>query len=377
MLQRILYLLAGFLLAALAAEILLHALPYSTGYGALGINPEHPIALGTAHRRYTYSRDWTFHFANSGVLNAAGFRASFDYVPDPDALVVIGNSFVQADALRPDLRMTEQLGSRLQRKAYALGIDGFSLADYLAASRWAVQRFHTRTVLVLLTTEDLVRSCQRRPGQHYLRFKEGIVSLELIDRPDPSLAKRALNRSSLFRYLFDNLHAPGNWAKGWRHEDHSAPVTPLVPKAAPVGPPGEGQPDEQPAPAAPSGCASAQFQQAATSYLLQAFRELEQTSGTEVIFILAPDYFQKHTARSGTLGSFRDVDAFANDASRSGFEVVSLGEAFSAATRSGTPLSLMPIDRHWNAAANRIAARTVADFMLTHRYGKASGPEPQ
>jgi hypothetical protein len=358
MVQRIICLLAGFLLAAVLAEMTLHVLPYSTGYGAQAIDAEHPIVLGAPHRHYTYSRDWSFHFANSGVLNNEGFRATYDYVPDPNAIAVIGNSFVQADALTPDLRMTERLGSLLQRKTYAVGIDGFSLADYLVASQWAVAHGHTRTVLVLLTTEELILSCVPRGGQHYLRFVAGTVSMSVVERSNPSLLKRALNSSSLFRYLFDNLHAPENWVRGWRHEVHGSPTaTPLVPKAAP-------QPVSRETPAASAtrsqtGCGSPQFNEAATRYLLDAFRQLESASGARVIFALAPDYYQRHTV----IGAFRDVDGFAAAAESQRFEVVRLAQPFSAAAANGTPLTLMPIDRHWNAAANEVAARALADFV--------------
>jgi len=388
MLPRIVYLLAGFLLAAAAAEAVLHAFPYSTGYGQRSINPQNPIALGTSYRQYTYSRDWSFHFANSGILNNRGFRAPYDYMPDPNAVAVIGNSFVQADQLTTDKRMTERLGSLLGRRAYALGIDGFSLVDYLAGSRWAVAEFGSRTVLVLLTTEDLVRSCERRTGQHYLRYSNGEISMRLVNRPEPSLIKRLLNGSSLFRYLFDNLHAPANWVRGWKRDNHAPAATPLVPRAASETASDEGQagagaaaqngpapPGPPPAPgvAAPTatGCGSAQFQSAATGYLLTAFHDLETRTGARVIFVLAPDYWQRHTARAGTLGAIRDVDIFAERAAQSGLDVVSLEEAFATASRDGSALSLMPIDRHWNALANDVAARTIADF-IRERLGETA-----
>jgi hypothetical protein len=360
MLPRIISLLAGILFAAAVAEAVLHGLPYSTGYGALAINAEHPIAFGTAHKPYTYSRDWSFHFANSGVLNTAGFRATYDYVPDPTALAVIGNSFVQADALTPDLRMTERLGSILDRKAYTLGFDGFSLADYLAAAEWAVAEFRTRTLLVLLTTEDLARSCQPHPGQHYLRFVDGAATMALIERPNPSLVKRTLNSSSLFRYVFDNLHAPANWIKGWQRDNHQTPATPAAPKVTT-----REVSEELPTPSGTgngAACGGPQSMENAALYLLNGFRQLERSTGARVMFILAPDFHQRHAV----FGIYRDVDGFADRAATLGFEVVRLNESFSAAERRGLTLDLMPIDRHWNAVANDVAARTVADFIRAH-----------
>ena len=116
-------------------EAALHALPYSTGYGATQVDSEHPIGHGTPDFRYTYSRDWSFHLANSGTLNNEGFRASQDYRPDPQGLAVVGNSFVQADAVLPADAMTERIGALLHRNAVAVGGDGFSIADYAVRAR--------------------------------------------------------------------------------------------------------------------------------------------------------------------------------------------------------------------------------------------------
>jgi hypothetical protein len=362
MLQRIISLVAGFLLAAVLMEALLHAFPYSTGYGIQGVNAAQPIPVGLPHDPYTYSRDWSFHFANSGSLNNIGLRSASHYVPNPEALVVIGNSFVQADAVPVNLRMTERLGALLNRPAYAIGVDGFGLPDYLAASSWAVSQFHSRTVLILLTTEDLVRSCRQISGQHGLRYEgDGTLAMTLYERPPPDSLKRALNESSLFRYLFDNLHVPANWAKGWRREDHG-PSTPVsASKAAPATEPRpatNGDTQEPPGPKQ-ADCNSKEFQAIATRYLLDGFRQLQQTNNMQIVFILSADYFQRRTVR----GAFRDVDAFANEAAKEGFAVVSLVEPFATAGRDGQPLDLMPIDRHWNAAANEVAARAIADYM--------------
>jgi hypothetical protein len=403
MLQRLTSLAAGFLLAAVLTEALLHALPYSTGYGIQGVNAAQPIPMGAPHDPYTYSRDWSFHFANSGSLNNVGFRSATDYVLNPEALVVIGNSFVQADAVPVDHRMTERIGALLKRPAYAIGVDGFGLPDYLAASSWAVSQFHPPSVLVLLTTEDLVRSCRQISGQHGLRYAaDGTLSLALYERPTPTAVKSAVNESSLFRYLFDNLHVPANWAKGWRREDHGPSTALAAPKATPAtepdpaanggteepvaapartvaARPAKAESAETPATAASAAgpprkadCSTKAFQELATRFLLDGFRQLQQTNNTQVVFILSADYFQRRTVR----GAFRDVDAFATEAAKEGFAVVSLVEPFAVAGRDGQPLDLMPIDRHWNALANEVAARAVANYML-ERPAQPPVPMPQ
>lgn len=335
----------GFLCAAVAAELVLHALPYSTGYRNTQVDEQQPIGHGTPYFHYTYSRDWSFHLANSGRLNNEGWRASYEYRDDPQGLAVVGNSFVQADAIVPSRAMPERIGALLGRRAFAIGSDGATLADYFSAARWTVEHFGVHTVLVLLTTEDLIHSCTRRPGQYYLQSRGGQLTLQLVSRPPASRWKQLLNSSSLFRYTFDNLHVTANWIKGWRRD---APDF-----------------DSEPEPAAPTvrsgqrGCASAEFEAAATRFLLSSFGELQARDSARIIFILAPDYRQQHTV----FGAFRDVDRFAEDAAKAGFEVVPLRTAFETAERAGVKLTLVPIDHHWTAAANEVAAQAVAGYL--------------
>jgi hypothetical protein len=334
--RRFAALVCGFVAAAIAAEVVLHALPHSTGYSVMQVDSEHPIRHGTPYFHYTYSRDWSFHLANSGTLNNEGFRASHDYRPDTRGVAVVGNSFVQSDAVAPTHNMTERVGELLGRSAIAIGGDGFSMADYSIAARWTIEKFGVHTVLVLLTTEDLSRSCTPKSGQYYLGMRDGQLAFEQVPRAPPSRLKNLLNRSSLFRYLFDNLHFPDNWVRGWRRNDPD-------PQPAAEGPPAR-------------GCDSREFETAATEFLLTSFRELQTRNAARIVFILAPDYHQQHAV----FGIYRDVDAFADRAQLEGFEVIRLKEAFETAERAGTKIDLAPMDRHWSAAGNEVAARAVA-----------------
>jgi hypothetical protein len=338
--SRLARLVLGIFLAACGAELVLHAFPVSTGYHLGAVNASRPIPLGEPHSRYTYSRDWNFRLHNSGVLNNYGLRSSYDYRPDPRAVVVVGNSYVQADALDPRDTLQERLGDILHRPVYGLGVDGFSLADYLAASRWAAATFDARTLVVLLTTGDLDHSCSRRSGQHYLRFAGDEISLALVERDSPSRLKRRLNQSQLFRYLFDNLRVTANWSKGWRRDrggDSSGPG------------------------AAEAGCADARFEAAATKFLLSSFLELEAGRHLRIAFLLAPGYRREQSLEPGAI---RDVDRFADDAERAGFPIVRLQTAFAQALAAGTRLDFLPIDGHWNAYAHAIAAEVLAGALL-------------
>ena len=342
--------IVGFCLAALALEAVLRCLPVSTGYAMGGVDEHNPIMRGEPHFHYVYSKNWNLRLANSGSLNNFGFRASQDYVPNARAVLVVGNSFVSADAIEPGQNMTESLGRLLGRPAYALGADGSSLADYVAAAQWGAATFwsasatHSSIALVLLTTGDLDRTCLPRAGGHYLRFDGAGISDELWPKANPSRSKRLLNQSMLFRYLLDNLHAAGNW----RLFNGSGQETPGTP------PPAAATAHRR------VSCASPEYLQHATDYLLDSFRHFQEQHQATVVFAVAPGYRAEQNYASWAM---RDIDVFAQRARAAGFGVVSFDQEFASALRTGNRLDFDPIDGHWNKRANAIAAHAVADFI--------------
>lgn len=362
--RALLHLVSGFLLACLVAELALHVLPVSTGYHFGRVDAEHPIAHGTPYSRYTYSRDWSFHLENSGTLNNFGFRAANDYSPDPHALSIIGNSYIQADAIEPRAALAALLSERSGLPVDAVGVDGFSLADYLEASRWANATFGSHVLLVLLTTGDLDHSCSIREGEHYLRFEDGAVAMKLAPRASPSPLKQALNESMLFRYLYDNLHVDANWARGWRRGDQGPAIASGAAGAGAARAEASGanalRPDRTPPSAVVPSCMDASFESAAAQFLLAGFRDLEVRGAARVIFVLAPGYRREQGYAPGQI---RDVDRFAQLAAHRGFAIVSLDAAFGAALARGERLDFLPIDGHWNYAAQAIAARVIADSL--------------
>jgi len=338
--KRLLPLLLGFLTMTLLVEFVLRLFPVSTGYNLGAVNAGQPIVHGAPHFRYTYSKDWNFDLANSGVLNNYGFRSSYDYAPDARSIAIIGNSFIQADAVVPKDTFTERLGSLLDRPAFAVGGDGFSLADFLAASRWASATFGSRTMLVLLTTGDLSHSCMPHPGGHYLKSENGTMTLSLVDRPPQTPLKAKLNDSMLFRYVYDNLRAAANWSKGWRRLDDRGDAAP-----DPAGL------------AALLGCTDRHYADTATQFLLKSFHDVENAHDARVIFVLAPGYRREQLLAAGET---RDVDVFGRRAALDGFGIVTLDAAFSDALSSGVRLDFLPIDGHWNSTAHALAARVAA-----------------
>jgi hypothetical protein len=347
------HMVLGFLLSALLAELALHALPVSTGYRFGEVDPGHPIVHGAPRFAYVYSRDWTFHLENAGVLNNYGFRAPIDYRADPDSLVLVGNSYVQADAIRPAEALAARVSERLGRAVYGVGVDGFSLADYLEAARWASATFDSRTLLVLLTTGDLDHSCIARDAEHYLRLQGDTVVMSVVEREPPGGFKNWLSRLKLYRYLYDNLHAAANWSRGWQRGEERAASAPGSAAAAPGA-------AATPAGATAPGCTQRLPESAMSQFLLAGFQSVERSRHARIVFLLAPGYRREQGIPAG---AERDIDRFARQAALEGFEIVRLDAAFRAALEAGQRLDFLPIDGHWNAAAQAIAARVVAGSL--------------
>ena len=131
--KRVAYFLVGLACALLATELGLRVLPVATGYRPLPLNAANPVMRGTPFASYTYSVDWNFRLARSGTLNNAGFIAAWPYVNAGHNVLLVGNSYVAADAIDPERNLAGVLSKRLDpHRVLALGVSGAALADYLA-----------------------------------------------------------------------------------------------------------------------------------------------------------------------------------------------------------------------------------------------------
>ncbi len=67
--------------------------------------------------------------------------------------------------------------------------------------------------------------------------------------------------------------------------------------------------------------------------------------------------------RGPSPGASETFDWFAEQAAAAGYPVLRLDSAFSAALHAGIRLDFLPIDGHWTAAANLLAAQLAAGAL--------------
>ena len=311
----------GFSLAVVFAEAVLRLLPVSTGYDYMPLNSHNPVLRGTPHVHYTYSLGWNFRLADHGSLNNDGFIATRDYRRgDTAPVLLIGDSYVQAAAVRPDRNLHALLSERLQPvEVFGLGRAGGALPDYVAMARWGIDRYRPAALVFLIVVGDVDDSLSAKAGGYYFTPGETGLVESRLDRPALTGAQKTLNHSMLFRYLYDNLAFTVNFAL------RSAPQQGVVVSREP------------------------QVRRRTSAFFLD---ELERSFPRERMILLI------HRARRG--GSFMydaDVNVLSEMAESRGFRVVDLAASFEAYERqTGIHLDFAPVDTHWNEAAHRLVA---------------------
>jgi hypothetical protein len=294
------------------------------------LNSRNPVLRGTPFWKYVYSEGWNFRLESHGSLNNEGFIATRDYqCTAAGSVLIIGDSYVQAAAVPPELNMHALLSKRLQPvSVFGLGRAGGAVPDYLAMARWGIARFCPRILVFLIVTGDVEDSLTPKPGgYHFARTATG-YRLSRTDRPELTEGEKLLNRSKLFRYLYDNLAFTVNSPL------HRAPPATSVTANATVRTAWRG----------------------ASDFFLS---ELADTFPQQKVILL---FF--HGRRAGVFTYDADIDVLRDLAIERGFHVRDLAESFTAyESRTGQRLDFAPVDTHWNARAHRFVADQLAPML--------------
>ncbi len=328
----------GFIAGAVIVEIFLDFFPVSTGYRFLSVNQNNPILRGTPGFSNIYSKGWNMRLATSVALNNYGYPVGYDYDKISQNISVIGDSYIQAAAINSNDKfyalLDEQLKPRHMR-VYGLGMSGASLADYLAHSKWALDEFHSKSIVILLTKGDLQDSVHVRAGGHYIEKMGDGYHLRLTDNPRNLMkVSDVLLKSSLLRYLMDNLTFSYNFLKLSNQGEATARSV--------CQNPDKSEPD-------------------VTRFLLNEFKQLSQDKGVTVQFMIDP---ANRGSQPVSAACERDIDRFAKAAEEAGFPIIRLEQAFrQEATKTGLRLDFTPVDHHWNSRAHRVAAQQILETL--------------
>lgn len=341
--RKLLFVVSGFLASLVLAEIVLRIFPVATGYGYKPVNAEEPVLRGTALAPYTYSLGWNFRRVSHGMLNNDGFISDRNYKPSVgNGVLLVGDSYVQAAAVPENLNLHAQLATRL-RPVEVAGISraGGALPDYVAMARWGVARYHTGVLIVLIVSGDVADSLTPKTGGYYFQqTAQGYVQTR-VDRAPLGCVQETLNKSMLFRYLYDNLAFTVNF-----------PTRPQIPAIAVAG----------------DMAKQEKYGQVCEFFL----GHLLQILPREKIVLLI-----HRSRKSGTFVYDTDVDVLRDNALQRGFRVLDLGPLFTEYEgRNRQRLDSSPVDTHWNILAQQFVADELAPQLrdILHDGGSERVP---
>ncbi|CDH46093.1 hypothetical protein [Candidatus Contendibacter odensensis] len=335
MIRSLIHSLFGVLLALLAVEAVLRLLPVSTstktGYYI------HPLILNyPPYHEFIVSTGWNLRNAQRHRANNYGFLTHRDFVPDPQAVALIGDSFVEANMLAEGDRLSGQLQSQLApRPVFALGEPGTSLLDYAVRARFAREHFGVRDFVFVIERGDVRETLCGSGNIHGPCLDPDTLEPRTELQPPAGLTKRILRESALAQYLFSQIKIdPAALLRPLR----TVPL-PQINSYRPNGP--EDVPLEK-----------------VDRIVERFFSSLPRGSGERLLLVFDSD--RDHLLETPTIGA-PVRNRFMQLAQQTGIEIVDTAPLFRDFLRkTGLSLNVGPFDKHWNREANRLVAEAVA-----------------
>ena len=344
---------AGMLLLLLAVEALLQVLPVSTATRT-GYQVDPVILTYPPQHQWTVSTGWDLRNSRRLSANNLGFVAAGDFTPDPRAIGLIGDSYVEAGMLDLADRPATQLASALSphRPVYALGGPGSALLDYAERIRFAAEHLAIHDFVVVMEAGDLRQSLCGSGNVHGPCLDRQTLEPRVELQPGPSWAKRLLRHSALAQYVVGQLKFD---APGWLRKA-------LAPESAAVA---------GVAPAASAPPASGAEQAAGRALMVETvarhfFARIKPYASGRLIFVVdgrrsATD-LQSDPAAGSPLMQERAV--FIALARQHGATVVDAEPLYRQHwDRSGLALEVGPYDRHLNRFGVSLLMRAVAESL--------------
>jgi hypothetical protein len=344
--MQFLYRLAlGIIGALFTAEIVLRFLPVSTstetGYY---ITPS--IMTYPAHHQFVMATGWNLSNAHLYRTNNYGFLTRLDFLPNPKAIALIGDSYVEANMLLEDDRLNKQLEDKLKnRPIYALGGPGSSLMDYSERARFAQEHLRIRDFVFIIELGDVRQTLCGSGNIHgpcidpvtfSLRSETKIIKL--------SLAKKILRQSALAQYLFSQLRLKPEELQKILFENTT--------------------PEKTKTPATSSQQLKAQedLSPIVVDHVVSAFlSSLPKIKGGRLILVL--DSYRDYLTDTNPIQT-PVRDRFIQLAQQAGIEVIDPNPIFNAFShKTGLSLSVSPTDGHWNRLAHGLIANAIANQL--------------
>jgi hypothetical protein len=338
--------LLGLLLFAAAAEAVLRLLPVSTAT-MTGYHVDARILGYPPHHRWTVATGWDLRNAQELRSNNFGFAAGRDFNPDPQAVALIGDSYVEASMLEASQRPGQQLERLLGdgRAVFAMGGPGSALLDYAERIRLARQQLEVRTVVILMEAGDVRQSLCGSGNIHAMCLDRATLELRQETFPPPSPAKRLLRHSALAQYVAGQLRVdPGELARQAFVRD--------IPDHGPPAP------AQAAAPVEVASLSSEQWRM--VEAVGRAFLDRLREVAPDARVVVVADGNRGSGPRPSTAIAL-ERDAFLDLIRKAGLEVID-GEPIFASHAASSSLSLDvgPYDRHLNGLGVQLLMEAAA-----------------
>lgn len=196
----------GLLLFGLTAELLCRLLPVSTAT-EFGYHVDEVFMTYPPGHRWRTATGWDLRRAQTIAVNNLGFASERDYTPNPDAVAVIGDSYVEGSMLAVSERLGPQIERALggRRPVYDMGLPGTSLLDYAERIRFASEKLGVRDFVLLIEAGDVPQSvCDAEPRDGVCLDSQTLQPRR-ERRPQASALKRVVRHSALAQYLFSQI----------------------------------------------------------------------------------------------------------------------------------------------------------------------------
>lgn len=206
MLRHLFFLVVGFIGMLVTAEAVLRLLPVSTST-ASGYFIDPLILTYPPGHQWRTATGWDLRNTQRLQSNNIGFVSDIDFVPDSQAVALIGDSYVEASMLDAPTRPGPQLELALagSRAVYAMGAPGSALLDYAERIRFAHQRFGVRDFVILMEAGDLRQSICGSGNVHGPCLDAQTLANRTQTVPPASASKRLLRHFALAHYLNGQL----------------------------------------------------------------------------------------------------------------------------------------------------------------------------
>ncbi len=201
----------GCLTVIIMAEIILQILPVKTGFERVSEQPDNTPIFWTPHQKFTYSVGWRLDNPRESRMNNVGYHAPFDYEENAEAIIVIGDSYVENQMNDYEDSFMGLLDENTSLPVYNFGLSGGQLADYLAIMQHTYTTYKPQSYIFTLTEGDVASSTSPYQAGHYY-----IEDSQLKQKPfsaGNATLRNIIKNSALARYLFLNLKIQTKFSK--------------------------------------------------------------------------------------------------------------------------------------------------------------------